>query len=44
MTISILRTLDVDVDVAQPIAQKATVREDLGSIPCSADGFSCENI
>jgi hypothetical protein len=31
----------VDVDVAQPIA---TVREDLGSIPCSADGFSFENI
>jgi hypothetical protein len=36
--------VDVDVNVAQLIAQKTTVREDLGSIPCSADGFSCENI
>ncbi len=32
------------VDVAQPIARKTTVWEDLGSIPCSVDGFSLENI
>ena len=32
-----LQTQDVlDVDVAQPIAQKTTVQEVLGSIPCFA--------
>jgi len=36
--------LHVDVDVAKPIARKTTVWEVLGLIPCSADGFSCENI
>jgi len=36
--------LKVDVDVARPIAQKTMVWEVLGSIPCSADGFSLENL